>query len=256
MTNMQVDDVYLDEWMRKWITSTARREHWRISWYSLEDLIQDGYLCYAKCKRAYLKHRYRPDQPNPLLRDMELSMHPTKDAKNTFMNLVQRTFMNHIYTLSKKHPVGMEVPDADPWGSCRVEPEQAEESSLFTLLTHAPAELQDLLDRLLRDGIEGGGHLRKWYYDKTGRWRAMRHGHVIETKMEHWERVLGNADKVAELMSYLKPDVSYPVRKTGSFNRLAAVSRQYESQKRERFRKLAGASRRYQTNVAKHKENV
>jgi hypothetical protein len=82
-------DPFLDEGLKRWIINKARKEHWRISsWYDLADLIQDGYLCYAKCRRRYTF--------------LTTKNHPGPDDKRRFMALLKAAFTNHIHTLSNK----------------------------------------------------------------------------------------------------------------------------------------------------------
>jgi DNA-directed RNA polymerase specialized sigma24 family protein len=69
----------LDAIMRGWIVNTARKSYWRVAgWYDLDDLIQDGYICYLKCHEKY----------------------PAELNRRNFMALVQRTFQNHINKLA------------------------------------------------------------------------------------------------------------------------------------------------------------
>lgn len=69
----------LDKGLRGWIVNTAKRNHWRVAaWYDLEDLIQDGYVCYAKCNQRYGHVR---DQAH-------------------FMALVKTTYIHHITDLA------------------------------------------------------------------------------------------------------------------------------------------------------------
>ena len=65
--------IYLDQWMRSWITNTARKQHWRIaSWYALDDLTRMVYLCYAKCWDRY---RELFDVSNPPKSNAVISCH-------------------------------------------------------------------------------------------------------------------------------------------------------------------------------------
>lgn len=82
-------DHYLDDGLKKWIVVTARRNYWRVSaWYDLDDLIQDGYLCYQKCVVKYAR----------LIRKRR----PSKDDRRNFMALVKRAYENHIHDLASK----------------------------------------------------------------------------------------------------------------------------------------------------------
>src|ERR1017187_5465900 len=90
-------DVYYDSGLEGWIKNTAFREHWRLrTWYSMEDLVQDGYICYCKCR-----NRYTMNPPSPEHQDLNTDT-PNDAQRKHFMALVQRTFFNHIMTLSSK----------------------------------------------------------------------------------------------------------------------------------------------------------
>src|ERR1700730_17047043 len=81
-----INDPLMDRSMSGWIVYTARQNYWRVMrWYDLSDLIQDGYLAFAKCKARY-GHLFS----NP----------PTHDERKWFMALVKTTYSNHIYDLA------------------------------------------------------------------------------------------------------------------------------------------------------------
>lgn len=62
---------------------TARREHWRVShWMDLDDLFQDGFMCWYRVIRRY-----------------ERVAHGSSKHR---MALFKRVFMNHIHDLSKR----------------------------------------------------------------------------------------------------------------------------------------------------------
>lgn len=44
----------MDDGARGWLVKTATKSYWRVSrWYELDDLIQDGYVCYYKVLQKY-----------------------------------------------------------------------------------------------------------------------------------------------------------------------------------------------------------
>ena len=48
------EDPFFDAGVRGWIVKTAYKHYWRVSsYYEFDDLVQDGYLCYAKCLRTF-----------------------------------------------------------------------------------------------------------------------------------------------------------------------------------------------------------
>jgi hypothetical protein len=199
-----MSDVYLDAALRGWIVNTAHKEHWRMaSWYSVDDLIQDGYVCYCKCRE-----RYKPEQH--ILRDhKELGCGPTKQHRRWFMALVQAAFYNHIMTLAarsartREDAVSQIAAESDTFMAAfeKLAPAIAEEASVVAALAKVPAELAEVLERLFTDGFEGGEYIRH----KVRSTRARRaRGQVRETTREYWERVLGQPDVPELLAAYLQ----------------------------------------------------
>lgn len=71
----------MDDGARGWLFRTAAKNYWRLaSWYDLDDLIQDGYVCYCKVLSRY------PD---------------ATDAPHR-MALFKRTYLNWIHDLANK----------------------------------------------------------------------------------------------------------------------------------------------------------
>jgi hypothetical protein len=186
--------LYLDRSMCGWIVNTARAQHWRVaSWYNLQDLEQDGYLCYCKCWNHY---RHLFDVPNP-----------TKGQRRHFMALVKTAYCNHIATLSTKFPVvgDIAVSQIEPLPRSDVDvleqlmPAEAEQASVLCALAKLPVELADIMERFAQDGFDGGKYLRRRISTSTGRTRHK----VRETTAEYWERVLGQPDVPEKLAAYL-----------------------------------------------------
>ena len=193
MPVVRTDDIYLDAVLRGWIVNTAKKELWRMSdWYSLEDLVQDGYLCYCKCRERYKK-------------DKQLwSVAPTKMQRRWFMALVQTAYYNHIMTLATKAsrtPEDSSVRLVDLLDTLVGTPVAvAEEASITAALAKLPAELMDALEKLTNDAFDEGVYLRrKLSSNKVNSVRAV----IRETTNEHWERVLGQADVRERLTSFL-----------------------------------------------------
>jgi hypothetical protein len=87
------DHPYMDEGLRRWIAAYASRNLWRVpSWMTLDDLIQEGFICYTNVLRH---ENYRG-----LARVRE----PTKDNRRVFMSLVKKAFTNHIHDLANEKP--------------------------------------------------------------------------------------------------------------------------------------------------------
>lgn len=195
---MANSDVYLDKGLRGWIANTARKEHWRMpDWYSLEDLEQDGYLCYAKCLR-YIgtdhgrhKNIFSSDNPTPM-------------ERRWFMTLVQRAYYNHIMTLAakaakapKETAMSQTVEEgSNTWESLM--PPVLPDAQLLHALSQLPAELSDVLVKLFQDGVDSGVYLRKRITGSKSR-RTIR-----ETTEEYWTRVLGQPDVPQKLADYIR----------------------------------------------------
>lgn len=81
------DHPYMDEGLRRWIISYARKNHWRVEkYFGVDDLIQEGYLCYTEVCFKY--------------RGLSRNRNPTKNNRRVFMSLVKRTFINHVTDLA------------------------------------------------------------------------------------------------------------------------------------------------------------
>jgi len=71
----------MDDGVRKWIARTARKNFWRVhSFYELDDLIQDGYICYLRVRAKY----------------------PSATKPAHIMRLTQITFLNYIQDLARR----------------------------------------------------------------------------------------------------------------------------------------------------------
>ena len=79
----------LDKGLERWIFATARKNLWRVpEYYDIDDLIGDGYLIYAECRRRY---RSRVTE------------------RRHFMALFQRCYGNHITDLAHKRSKNVTV---------------------------------------------------------------------------------------------------------------------------------------------------
>lgn len=124
-----------DMGMRGWILTTARDNLWRVAaWYDLDDLIQEGYICYAICAKKY----------------------PHVEQKH-FMALLKTCFNNRIHDLaSAKARSIVAVEPIEGADECKFNYYYAHDSEndiLFNvLLQQLPAELKQLVKTLLNDG--------------------------------------------------------------------------------------------------------
>lgn len=143
-----VVDPYLDDGMRGWIVQTARKNLYKVVGYDLDDLIQEGYFCFYKCKRRYVGKcdiggsgraslwRYLPEH------------NPTLDNKRHFMALVKIAFCNHIVSLSRKNP--LEQTDE---AALEGVPIVSDLDEIRTALIKAPKEIKQLVNFLLHDAL-------------------------------------------------------------------------------------------------------
>jgi hypothetical protein len=205
----QANDVYFDSGMQGWIKTKARQEYWRVSrWYELSDLIQDGYLCYLKCR-----NKYALSPPDPGAQDLFTS-NPSDGQRRHFMALVKTTYFNHIMTLSSEFAssaveenisnAGLTRSDGQPVTIEDLMPAENEVMTTLLTLKNAPTEIAEAIQKLVGDGIDGGSYLRS---------RLRRHGNRVtrgrralrETTGEHLARVLGSSELPEQVRAYLLP---------------------------------------------------
>lgn len=184
-------DPYLDAGLRGWIVTTAKKEAWKVAeWYSFEDLVGDGYLCYYKCRVAYLE-KIKKKEPS------------FNGQKRWLMALVKRAYFNHISTLASKRMavheravsqyVKVEGGSTDAvWDA--VSPSQPEEASFMSLLASAPAEIKQLIQLLAQDGAD----FFKFERRRAGRFK------VRETNNEFFCRIIGADPKTTDIVGRLK----------------------------------------------------
>lgn len=177
-------DPFLDAGMRGYIVNTARKEFWRVASYiEIDDLIQDGYLCYAKCAKAY-----------PQLSKIN---NPTNEQKRHFMSLVKTAFANHIHTLASKRTaapdelLNLTAEETETEALDRLLPAEGEIGSFAMLLANAPAEIKQLIQLLTAD-VQG------FTRTKVGR-RSLR-----ETTNEHFCRLLGVDPNTVNMVERVK----------------------------------------------------
>jgi hypothetical protein len=144
-----IEHHYMDEGLERWLFATANRNYWRVAkWYDLDDLIQDGYLCYHKCLKKYgqLRRKKRPQ----------------KDDRRNFMALVKRTYENHIHDLASRRTLQKEravsqihslEDTADAWLERHGQVELAV-CDLTVMIKQSPKEIQELLRLLTTEDTE------------------------------------------------------------------------------------------------------
>lgn len=161
------NDGYLDTGMRGWIVNTARASYRRIANYDMDDLVQEGYCCYYKCRSRYVGVEGLVTRSGEACRFLP-NENPDKLARQHFQALVKTTFSNRIATLIVKQPVGQEIPISDmtrvdqttesAWE--QIMPTEAENQTAAALLMSAPAEIKQLFQLLVDDALELSGYRR------------------------------------------------------------------------------------------------
>jgi hypothetical protein len=200
---MATEDLYLDAGVKGWIFNTARANYWRVaSWYELEDLIQDGYLCFAKCRA-----RFKTDRVDLPAEEMR-----------TFMGYLERAFLNHITDLANKRTSTPESPVADLPEDKQLESwadrvAELPEGNLAVLLANAPTEIKEMLQQILVEGIANTPYvktkLRKKFLSSGAMPRMIKgRNQLRETTSAHFDRCLGRSGVVEKLRSYFlsEPD--------------------------------------------------
>jgi hypothetical protein len=185
-------DVYLDAGMRGWIVNFANANHWRVKdWYELDDLIQDGYLCYAKVRnhRNYVS--------------LTIKKHPSDDDRRNFMALVKVAFENHVKTLAANHSLQRVEHTISQMGYSEDEsteatlerhlPADTGLGNLAILLKKAPDELTAVVNALINDST------RFMRYRVPGCSRLIR-----ETNAQRAWRVLGSVFPVDKLLGEVR----------------------------------------------------
>jgi hypothetical protein len=177
-------DPFLDQSLKGWIINKSRREFWRIAaWYSVEDLIQDGYMVYYKCRNRY---SHLTDKPEP-----------TIDDKRQFMALFKVSFHNFITDLANDRTATPEEAHSEAmlYAATAGRPQQ-EEATFRLLLASAPKEIAQLVELLMTEGSEKVAYLRSRFFVKDGE-KIRRRRSLWETTNQHYCRRLGlDATKV------------------------------------------------------------
>lgn len=142
-------DPYLDQRMVGFIEKFARKNYWRVSsWIDLDDLIQDGMMCYAKCRRRYVDDLGTlPERPI------------TSDHRKMMMGAVMTAFARHVHGLASyrtEHDAECCLSDmvsSDDDARDVVDNIHAESGieSCVALLVNAPPEIAELFRILVED---------------------------------------------------------------------------------------------------------
>lgn len=205
---MSHHDPYLDQAMRLWIRKTARTHYWKIAGFDVDDLVQEGYICYYRCWNRYVGNRTNvwhgataetstDHKPGVNHRYLPVS-NPDKAARRHFASLVQRAFMNRIYDLAKRQSSMREVPlvDLTPVDLTQsdylesIMPGGSEVATVGELIRSAPSEIKQLFDLLISDA--GSLPPSREASSRVGRVRPrLRGSRTRETNNQYFCRVLG-----------------------------------------------------------------
>lgn len=214
MGTISASDPYLDAGMEGFIRNLASKEYWRVAdWYGrdrdcgLSDLIQDGYLCYVRCRKRYVEVLGAlPASPGP-------------DHVRVMQKLVRTTFERHIrFVLAGKmrwgheEPISQLAPQSSSASWEDFIPAQSGDASLVDLLLSMPSELRQLVAILVGDGAESLGFERSRLERcvlPSGSVRLRRRGNrrLRETTNEYFCRLLGcdpSSDVRGHLQSLLR----------------------------------------------------
>lgn len=139
-------DPFLDAPMRGWLVNTVRREAWRVSEVcDPEELLQEAYFVYYKCRNRYSELTSKPN--------------PTKEDLRWFQSLVKTALTNHINTIAAKHK-GVSVKalsqfkkaDGSDVSPDDLLPAGGETVTLRVLIAQAPEEIKTLIKLLIGEG--------------------------------------------------------------------------------------------------------
>lgn len=152
LATVQNPATALDAGMVGWLHSYARSNFWRVSsWYDYEDLVQDGFLCYAICLEKYAL---------------------VVKEKEHFMALLKRTYWNHVTDLSVRRTRLNETPACDlavdDDGSYfeNLVGGKPDDVSFAAIIRDAPNDVAAVLKIIITD--VGLATLRKSYRRKDG----------------------------------------------------------------------------------------
>lgn len=163
----------MDDGARLWLFKYAHQNYWRVpSWYSMKDLIQDGFMTYYRVTRRYSHVKKR----------------------GHMMSLFKVCFINHIHDLSKTKTRYCEVELTDNVMSTMVD-DGCE--AMSSLIMSTPAPVQGLIRAMMTD--DGQKKLRKPY-------RVGRRGR--ETTNARWCRIAGVSSRNTDLPKLVKKSIN------------------------------------------------
>jgi len=147
----------IDQGARAWLLKTARENFWRVSsWYDLDDLVQDGFLCYQRTIAKYEERDYVTKTGVVTKKSRRVR------SRKHIMSLFQRTYINHINDLSKLRTINVvehlafdlvvDPAVEDIWDV--MSPEGSDLMDFEKLIGEAPKILRSLLQAIVADGSQ------------------------------------------------------------------------------------------------------
>jgi hypothetical protein len=146
----------MDASAARWLGAVARDHYWRVAaWYDLEDLLQDGLLCWQIVVVRY----------------------PEATTIQHRMKLFKTTFLNHIHQLANRRSANApEMAVEDPLGHHQaVEPRDPDTYDMQQLLDAAPPLLRRCLAAILANPKLLARPHRRWIKGRretTNEWLA------------------------------------------------------------------------------------
>lgn len=122
----------LDDAAIGWMKQNAAKQYWRVApWINLDDLIQDGYLCWFIVRRKY----------------------PDVESKANRMALFKRVFNNHLHNLANARTRNPELAFAGVQEEVdrKLEKTSCETAEMLTMIAEAPTPIRRLLKVIMAD---------------------------------------------------------------------------------------------------------
>lgn len=133
----------MDIGAKRWLYRIAKANHWRVaSWIDLDDLIQDGFLCWQIAVTKY------PDIDNPKIA----------------MRLFQTIYTNLLHDLANKRTITTEYSFSlfDDAAIFHFEQQACEFGEMLRLVIEAPPLISKCLRDLLFSGLDLSAPYRTW----------------------------------------------------------------------------------------------
>lgn len=144
----------LDDGAIRWMKRVARDQYWRVApWISLDDLIQDGYLCWYIVRNKY----------------------PDVESHANRMALFKRVFNNHLHNLANARTSHPETALAQEELETKLDAQPCQLAEMMTMIAEAPAKVRGILKKLiadptcLRDTYRTDGLIRETFNERLCR---------------------------------------------------------------------------------------